>query len=313
MYIDQIAHYLPHSVVNNDFFLDKSGLSDEWITERTGMRERRKAEDDENTNTMGIDAVKHLQLKIDVDLSDVDLIVGGTYTPFDTIFTLGHAVQRYVGAENAMVLSLSSACSSFINVMEVIEGYFAMGKATKALAVVSDHNSRFADVTDKKAGHLWGDGASALYITKKKHSEESVKVLDIITRGGGTLGKANESVNLNLIDGLYMPNGRDVFIHACQYMTEITREILSKNDLTPEDLNYFIPHQANLRITKNVGDQLGLRTEQTVSNVEYLGNTGCAGCTIGLSERFDRLSKDDLIALSVFGGGYSYGSMLLKK
>ncbi|QCK15947.1 3-oxoacyl-ACP synthase III family protein [Mangrovivirga cuniculi] len=313
MYINQIAHYLPHAVVNNDYFLDKSGLSDDWITERTGMRERRKAEDNENTNTMGVEAVKHLELKLGENFSDVDVIVAGTYTPFDTIFTLAHAVQRHVNAEKAAALSLSSACSSFLNVMEVIQGYFAMGKADKALAIVSDHNSRFADVTDKKAGHLWGDGAAALYITREKLSDESVEVLDIITRGGGTVGKANESVNLNLIDGLYMPNGRDVFINACQYMAEITKEILNKNKVKASDLTYFIPHQANLRITLNVGEKLGLRTEQTVSNVQYLGNTGCAGCTIGLSERFDKLGKDDLVALSVFGGGYSYGSMLIKK
>jgi 3-oxoacyl-[acyl-carrier-protein] synthase III len=162
-------------------------------------------------------------------------------------------------------------------------------------------------------GHLWGDGASAIFVSKEKVSDEDIFIRDIITAGAGNIGKAPEGVYLRPAhDKFVMKNGKDVFMNACQYMAKVSRDILLKNNYTVQDLDYFIPHQANLRITMNVAEQLGLDESKALSNIQYLGNTGCAGCTIALSENKYKFKKGDVLVIAVFGGGYSYGAMLLE-
>lgn len=313
MYITKISSYIPKNIVTNAHFNELNGLTEEWIVSRTGIKERRKVDERENTNTMVIEAIRPALEDLPFPAKEIDLIVGATYTPYDTIHTLAHAAQHFLDISDIPVVSLSTACSSFINSMEVVQGYFAMNKASKALVVVADNNTRFSDDKDKVGGHLWGDGASAVFVSKEKVSEEDMTVVDIITGGAGNVGKASEGVVLRPAhDGFVMAYGRDVFLNACQYMTKVTLDILERNNYTVENLSYFSPHQANLRITRNVAQNLGLREEQALSNIQYLGNTGCAGCSIALFENKHRFQKGDLIVATVFGGGYSYGSMLLE-
>jgi len=314
MFIQKLKSYLPNHVINNKHFTELNGLSDEWILSRTGIRERRKASEGENTNSLGIEALKLLEADPPFPLSEIDLIVAGTYTPYDSIHTLAHAAQRYLNLKDIPVVSISTACASFVNAMEIVEGYFALQKARRALVIVADHNTRYSDERDKMSGHLWGDGASALLLSAEKiEQENNWEVLDIISRGGGHLGKADEGVVLRAVDeGFVMNNGRDVFINACQYMESITRDILAKNKLSISDIRFFVPHQANLRITQHVGKALGLEDKQVLSNIQYLGNTGCAGCSIALYEHQKTFQKNDLIAVTVFGGGYAYGALLLR-
>lgn len=313
MFINKISSYIPKTVVPNSYFAEINGLSDEWILSRTGIKERRKAHKDENTNTM---AVKAIELTIDnlpFDKNEIDLIVGATYTPYDTIHSLAHAAQNYLEVNDIPVLSVSTACSSFANAMEVVQGYFAMGKAEKALVLVSDNNTAYSDETDKKSGHLWGDGASAVFVSKERLHEKDWEVKDIITGGAGNIGKAPDGVFLRPAhEGFMMGNGRDVFINACQYMAKVTKDILEKNNYTLDDLSYFAPHQANYRITKNVAENLGIDESKALSNIQDLGNTGCAGCSIALYQNQDKFKKGDLIAVTVFGGGYSYGAILIE-
>ena len=313
MYLNAIGAYLPEAVIDNQYFEELNNLTDEWIVSRTGIRERRKAGTEENTQTMGIAAVKEAIARLPYDLSEVDLIVGATYTPHDTIVTLGHAIQHAINVDDIPVVTISAACSSLVNAVEIVQGYFALGKATKALVVASEHNTIYNNETETKSGHLWGDGACALFISKVPQGEKDIHIVDVLTGGAATRGKATESVTLKPVErGIIMPNGRDVFIHACQYMPKATNDILSRNGLTVEDVRYVIPHQANLRITNNVVETLQLPAEKAVSNVEYLGNTGCAGCGIGLWEKQSELQKGQKIVITVFGGGYSYGAMLLQ-
>ena len=145
MYINAIAHYLPQQIVTNADFFAINGLSEEWILSRTGIHERRKASPGENTNTMGLEAVKALLPKLPFDVEEIDLIVGASYTPADTIATLGHVAQNYLKIPHIPVVYLSTACSSLINAIEIVEGYFATGKSSKALVVVADHNTAFAN------------------------------------------------------------------------------------------------------------------------------------------------------------------------
>lgn len=313
MYISAVSHYLPEVVVPNSHFEELNGLTSDWIIERTGILERRKASADENTNTMAVEAIKNLQ-KDYSDLSDVDLIVAASYTAYDNIVTIAHHAQFYLGIPEIPAVMLSSACSSFLNAMELVEGYFAMNKSKKALVLLSEHNTAYNHEENTKFGHLWGDGAVALIVSKEKIHEDDLKVEQIITGGAATAGVAIEAVNLKPFDGgLSMPNGRDVFINACNYMSKMTLRILSDNGLDINDLSYLITHQANLRIAKNVVGNLDLPLEKALNNIQYLGNTGCAGSGIVLSENIKNIKEGDNIVVTVFGGGYSYGAMLLKK
>ena len=313
MYLNHISYYLPSQVVTNEHFNKLNNLSKDWIIERTGITERRKAAPQENTHTMGIAAVAEGLASAPYPSEEVQLIVGATYTPHDTIFTLGHAIQHYLNISDIPVVTISSACSSLLNAIEIVEGYFATGKAEKAMVVVSEHNTAYSRDEDTVAGHLWGDGAAALWLSKEKLGEKDIEIKDIATGGAGNVGKAKEAVVLKPIDGGFeMPFGRDVFIHACEYMAKATQDILEKNARTVKDVAYFIPHQANYRITKNVAKTLALPAEKVISNVEYLGNTGCAGCAIGIAENIHKFKKGDNIVVTVFGGGYSYGAMLLQ-
>ncbi len=313
MFLNSIAHYLPSIEISNDYFLDKNGLTDEWIFTRTGIKTRRKAEPDENANTMAIEAVNRL-LKIDnSNLEDIDLIIGGTYTPFDTVGTLAHVVQEHFNISDVRTISISTACSSLINALEIVEGYFAMGKAKKALVIVSEHNTGYSVDTDEFAGHLWGDASAAMFVSKERSSPNDFEFVEIITQGLANVGKGTVGVGLQpLKEGIKMRYGKDVFVQACNYMTKITNDILTRNGYTVADLDYLIPHQANIRIINNVVEQLGINEKNTIVNIDRLGNTGCVSTAIGLSENLEKIRQGKLFCLTVFGGGYSSGAALLK-
>ncbi|MBD2770224.1 ketoacyl-ACP synthase III [Hymenobacter sp. BT664] len=315
MYLHHVAAYLPEAVVTNAHFTRLNGLASEWIIERTGIQERRKAAPGENTNTMAVAASRAALAATPAFAPEqVDLIVVGTYTPHDTIFTAAHAVQRDLGVNEIPTVSISSACSSLLNAVEIVEGYFAMGKATHAVVVVSEHNTAYNNEEDTMAGHLWGDGAAALLISKERLTPDDLRIAEVITGGAAPVSKADESVTLKPVErGIVMPFGRDVFQQACIYMARVTQTLLDKHRIPAPELTYLIPHQANLRISKNVTKQLGIDPARAVSNIERLGNTGCAGAAIGLAEVWHKLRGGDKVIITVFGGGYSYGAMLLEK
>ncbi|MBP1748942.1 MAG: 3-oxoacyl-[acyl-carrier-protein] synthase [Deltaproteobacteria bacterium] len=314
MYIDAVSHYLPATIIHNESYQHLAGVSAEWIEKRSGIRSRTRACCHENTSTMAVEACKHAFEQIPYPAKEIDLIVGATYTPYDTIVTLAHAVQHFFDVPKARAISISSACSSFINAIEVVEGYFATGKARKALVIASEHNSAYSDDTDAQSGPLWGDGAGAVFISKEKVSDKDLEILDINTTGLGHLGKAMDAIHLRPgKGGLKMPAGRDIFMNAIRYMVAEVKTILKKNHYTTKDIAYLIPHQANLRIIAQVGEALGLHNGEVVTNVEDTGNTGCASTIIALSQNWEKFKKDELIAVTVFGGGYSSGAMLLKK
>ncbi len=313
MFINAIGHYLPEQLIPNDYFLNVNGLSNEWIFSRTGIKSRTKAASSENTNTMAVDAVKTAMTKLPYDIKDVDLIIGASYSPYDTVVTISHIVQQTFDIDGAQAVYISSACSSFINAMEIVEGYFAIGKASKALVITSEHNTAYSDETDEKSGHLWGDGAAAIFVSKEQIKPNEGQIKDLYTRGLGNIGKATEAVYLHpRKEGLVMPNGKDVFINACQYMSDALGQILTRNNLSFSDLSYIIPHQANMRIIKHISKSLSYPEEQVLTNIETLGNTGCASTLIVLSQNIDKMEKDSLVGFTVFGGGYSAGSMLVK-
>lgn len=313
MFINTISHYIPQQRIPNEYFKKVNGLDDEWIFERTGIRTRSKAAKGENTNTMAIEAVKNAISSLPFDIKEVDLIVGASYTPYDTVSTIGNAIQSEFGIPDAKVVYVSSACSSMVNALEIVEGYFASGKATRALIVASEHNTVYSDETCEKSGHLWGDGAAALFISEEPVGIKPGEILNIFTRGLGHIGKGTESVYLRPNEGgLQMPDGRDVFMHACNFMRVALEQSLEGCNLAIDDLDFIIPHQANQRIIANLIKQLNLQPKKVLTNISELGNTGCASTGICLSQNLDKIPDDSLVGITVFGGGYSAGAFVIR-
>jgi 3-oxoacyl-[acyl-carrier-protein] synthase III len=313
MFINTVSHYLPDQRIHNDSFKDLNGLEDEWIFERTGIRTRSKVASGENTNTMAIEAVTRALATLPFDIKDVDLIIGASYTPYDTVATIGHVVQREFSIPEAQVVYISSACSSLVNALEIVEGYFALGKSSRALVIASEHNTMYSDSTCEKSGHLWGDGATALFISDEPLGDKPGEILNIYTRGLGHIGKGTEAVYLRPAEGgLVMPDGRDVFMHACNYMRLALEKTLEDCNLSVTDLDFLIPHQANHRIIANLIKQFDIQPQKVLTNIEQLGNTGCASTGICLSQNLKKIPNDSLVGITVFGGGYSAGALLVR-
>lgn len=313
MYINAIGYYIPEERVDNAHFLDVNGLTSEWIEQRTGIRTRSKASADENAETMGMEAVADAVKRLQYDIKDVDLIVAASYSVYDTVGTLAHVAQRRYDIKGAKALYCSAACSSFINGMEVIEGYFASGKARKALLICSEHNTYYSHEEDTKSGHLWGDAAVAYFVSADRQGDSDIEVVEVFTEGLGHIGKGPDGVRLRpKEDGITMPDGRDVFIHACRYMVYSLNTVLEHQGETKDDLKYVICHQANRRIVAQVAHQLELPMDKFLNNIEQLGNTGSASTPLVLAENLDSFTKGDEVALIVFGGGYSCGCLMLR-
>ena len=313
MYINATGYYIPETRVDNQHFLELNGLTSEWIEQRTGIKTRSLAKPEENINTMSMEAIKNALPKLPYNITEVDLIISASYSPYDTVATAAHLAQHEFNIQNAKAMYLSSACSSFMNALEVAESFLASGKATKALILGADKNSAYWNETDPKAGHLWGDAAAAFFLSKERITENDAEVIEVYTKALGYLPKAPIAVNLRPRDGgIMMPEGRDVFMQACTYMPENVLYLLEKNGYTLDDLTYMIGHQANMRIMTNIAKHLNLPEEKILHNIEELGNTGSVSSALVYAQNNDKFKKGDLISLTVFGGGYSTGACLIK-
>lgn len=313
MYINAIGYYVPEGRVDNDHFKEVNGLTSEWIEQRTGIRTRSKAGEGENVDTMALEAVESALPHLPYDIKDVDLIVAAAYCVYDTVATTGHIVQRQYGVEGAKVVYASAACSSFINGMEIVEGYFASGKAKRALLVCSEHNTYYSNESDPKCGHLWGDAAVAYFVSAERISDSDIEIEEVFTEGLGHLGKGPDGVKLRpREDGITMPDGRDVFMYACRYMVYALNKMLEHQDADLSSVSRIICHQANKRIVAQVAHQLDMPMTSFVNNIEELGNTGSASAALVLAQNLDRFGKGDKVALVVFGGGYSCGGMMVR-
>jgi len=313
MFILGSGEFIPARVVDNAYFSQATGRPADWFVQRTGIQQRRRAEGAEDLNSMGIAAVESLLERGGLSLEGVDLIVAASYTPVDTIGTLAHVIQRRFKLRGARALYLSTACSSFMDAVDLTTAYFQSGRAHRALIVAAEHNSAFARDEDERSGHLWGDGAAAVLLDKQPQGAE-FEVIDVRTRGLAECGQGPLAITLNPRAGeLLMPYGKEVFARACQEIAAATREVLTANGLSVEDVRLFIPHQANKRIIDHVAVNLGLPPERVAVTITDLGNTGCASVAITL-HRFGRdVAPGEYLVLTTFGGGYSVGAALLRR
>jgi len=311
VFILNTSEYLPRRVVDNDYFATLLGKPSTWFVERTGIQQRRRAAPDENVNTLGIAAVESLRDR-GASLGDIDLIVAASYTPLDTIGTLAHVIQREFRLIGAKAIYLSTACSSFLDALDIVAMYFKAGGARKALIVAAEHNSAHARDDDLSSGHLWGDGASAVLLASTGETAQ-FEVLRVETKGLAEQGHGPEAVSLTAKSGLTMPHGREVFARACQEMTRAVRTILASAGVGIDDVRLLVPHQANKRIIDHVGKELGLPLERIALTIDTLGNTGCASVAISLHRFASRVAPGEMTVLVTFGGGYSVGAALLRR
>ena len=313
MYINATGFYVPEQRIPNAYYTEKTGLGNEWIVQRTGIRTRSRAGADENINTMGLEAIHDALPRLPYDIHEVDLLIAATYSPYDTVGTAAHVAQHRYAIPHAKAFMLSSACSSFINALEVAEGYFAMRKARRALIIGGDKNTAYSNDDDPKSGHLWGDAAVAFFLSNERVAETDSEILDVYTEALGTVGKGPESIQLRPRDGgIRMPEGKDVFLQACTYMPQNALRLLQGHGYTFDDLSYLIGHQANMRILRNIASSNHIPEEKILSNIAELGNTGSASSALVFAQNRERFQRGDLVCLTVFGGGYSAGATLIR-
>lgn len=306
---------MPAARVDNDRFCKLTGKDPEWFVARTGIHTRSRAGEDETTTSMGCNAVEQLLAKNAQALQGVDLIIGSSYTPDDTLSAMPARVQRQFNIAEARVYFLSTACTSFISALEIARLMLMTGSAQRALIVVSEHNSFYSDDADHFSGHLWGDGAAAILVSTSA-ANAMFSVDYVYSRGVACAGKGPEAISLNPAKGshaLVMKEGRDVFARACEYLSEEVRNGLEKLKLSIADIDWLVPHQANLRILTNVAKGLGLSMEQCAVTVDRLGNTGCASIPISIDHIISKIKTGQLIAAAAFGGGYSSGAAILTR
>lgn len=314
MYINAIGYFIPAARITNEYFKECNGLDADWIVQRTGIETRSRCSADENIDTMAIEAVENALPRLPYSVKDVDLIVAAHYCAYDTVGTVAHKVQRKYEIAGAKAVYASSACSSFVNGLEIVEGYFAMGKAKHALLICSEQNSYYSNDSDPKAGHLWGDAAVAYFLSAEKVADDDIEILGVYTEGLGHIGKGPEGVMLRpKEDGISMPDGRDVFMHAVKYMEHALMKNLGECGLTKDDVKYFITHQANMRIVKQLARMMGTPMDRFLNNIQTLGNTGSASAPLVLAENLDNVKKGDVVSLMVFGGGYSCAAFTIRR
>ena len=296
--------------------------SDEWITSRTGIKERRIAAADEFTSDMAFRAAERALASAGVTPGQIDLIIVATITP-DMLFpSTACLVQHKLGAKKAMAFDIEAACSGFVYALEIGRKFIESGSATNVLVIGAEKISSIIDWTDRATCVLFGDGAGAAVLQHRPGARgiittclasDGTKGEFLCMPGGGSrIPATTESVSTR--QHFLRMNGKDTFKSAVNAMVAVGFEALEKAGLTINDIKLVIPHQANLRIISAVGERLGVSAEKTFVNLDRYGNTSAASVAIALDEAVTtgRLVRGDLVLLLVFGAGLTWGSALIE-
>jgi len=296
---------------------------DQWIVDRTGIRERRICEPGTGASFHGAKSAEQAMEHAGITAEDVDLIIVATVTP-DMVFpATAHLIQEMIGAKNAWGYDLESACSGFLFALQTARGQIAAGMAEHVLVIGSEVMSAILNYEDRNTCILFGDGAGAAVVSRI--DDDRIGIMDAINRvdgsgmkylhqkaGGSLIPASVQSVN----DRLHFVHqeGRDVFKYAVKGMAGVTNEIVERNGFTSDDLALFVPHQANLRIIEAAQRRVGLPSEKVAITIDRFGNTTAASIPMALRVAYDegRLKEGDLVVLCAFGAGFTWGSALLR-
>ncbi len=311
--------HLPERVVTNDELARSVDTSDEWIYERTGIRERRIAAEDEKTSALGAAAAEAALQSAGAAAEDVDLIVLATTTPDETFPATATQVQALIGATKAAAFDVQAVCSGFIFSLAVADSFIQTGRAETALVIGAETFSRIVDWQDRDTCVLFGDGAGAVVLRASNgagtgadrgilstHLHSDGRFHDLLYTDGGP--SSTRTV------GQVRMVGKEVFRHAVANLASVLEEALTANGLEAEDIDWLVPHQANKRILDSTARKLGLPPEKMVVTIERHANTSAASIPLALAEASSdgRIKPGDVVILEAMGGGFTWASCVLR-
>ncbi|GAA8171701.1 ketoacyl-ACP synthase III [Helicobacter pylori] len=320
--LKSIAMHVPNERVKNAEFQQFLDTSDEWIEKRTGIKERRFANDEEKSSDLGVIAAKQAIERAHLIPQDIDLVVVATLSPdFLAMPSTACVLSAKLGIENKPAFDISAACTGFIYLLSVAKAYVESGMCENVLIVGAEKTSSVLDFKDRGTCILFGDGAGACVIGRTKHLKESILDVQISANGNfsnylytpRTLKPTPFNAKEEASEPFLRMKGNEVFKLAVKTLLKDVEMILEKNALKPEDVRLFIPHQANFRIIQAVREHLDFKDEQVVLTVHKYGNTSAASIPMAMCEAYEegRLKKGDLMLLDAFGGGLTWGSALV--
>ncbi len=319
--ITAVGAYVPDFRLTNQVLETMVDTTDEWITTRTGIQERRILKDQEKgTSYLAIKAAEDLIAKHNLDPKEIDLVLLGTATPDMPVASTAVYVAAKIGATNAFAYDLQAACSNFLYGMSTAARYIESGRYKKVLLIGADKMSSIIDYTDRTTCIIFGDGAGAVlfepdtegfglideYLRSDGNGREFLKI-----EAGGSLMPATEETVKNKKHFVFQ-DGKSVFKFAVSNMADVAAKIMERNDLTHDDVHWLVPHQANKRIIDATARRMELEESKVMMNIERYGNTTSATLPLLLHDYEKQLKKGDNLVFAAFGGGFTWGAIYLK-
>ncbi len=319
--ITGIGAYVPEDILTNSDIEKLVDTTDEWIMTRVGIKERRVLKGEgKGTSVMGAKAVKELLKKTNTKPEEVEVIIFATTTP-DYVFPSTAAMTAEAcGIKNALGFDIQAACSGFIYALEVGSNFIKSGKYKKVIVAAGDKMTSIANYKDRATCPLFGDAAGAVML---EPTEEEFGIMDSILHldgigithlhqygGGSAYPASHETVDKDM--HYVYQEGQVVFKHAVSKMADVSVEIMERNNLSNESVDWLVPHQANIRIIEAVGNRMGLSPNKVMVNIQKYGNTSAATIPVCIHEWESQLKKGDNLILTAFGGGFTWGALYLK-
>jgi len=316
------GHSYPEGILTNADLAQMVETSDEWITTRTGIKQRRKAGPDEYTSLFAVRAARQAIERARLDPSDIDLLLCATVTPDQILPSTGCIIQAELGANNAAAMDIVAACSGFLYGVSLASSMIQTGQIRHAVVVGAEILTQYVDYSDRQTCVLFGDGAGAAVlgpvesgrgILASKIKSDGRYEEQLFSPGGGTRRKPTAET-LAAGDHFFKMRGNELFKVAVRSMAEISREVLEMAGNKSDEIDLFIPHQANQRITEAVADRLNVDLAKVYSNIAVHGNTSSASIPIALDECVEagRVRDGDLVLMTSFGGGVTWGAVLMR-
>jgi 3-oxoacyl-[acyl-carrier-protein] synthase-3 len=316
------GHSYPAGILTNADLEKMVDTSDEWITTRTGIKQRRKAAPDEYTSQFAVCASREAIERAGIGAADIDLILCATVTPDQILPSTACLIQAELGAHNAAAMDVVAACSGFLYGLSLADAMLRGGQSKYSLVIGAEILTRYVDYTDRSTCVLFGDGAGAAILGPVENDRGilAVKIRSdgryeeqLYAPGGGTKGGFSAET-IARGDHFFKMRGNELFKVAVRSMIDISREVLNEAGLKTEDVNLFIPHQANQRITDAVASKLNVDSSLVYSNIAMHGNTSSASIPIGLDECVEagRVQEGDVILMASFGGGVTWGGVVMR-
>jgi len=316
------GHAYPEGILTNAELEKIVETSDDWITSRTGIKQRRKAAPGEYTSMFAVRAGRQAIERAGLQPEDIDLILCATVSPDQILPSTGCIIQAELGANKAAAMDLVAACSGFVYGLTLAETMIRTGQTKYALVIGAEVLTQYVDYTDRQTCVLFGDGAGAAVlgpvddgrgILAARIRSDGRYLEQLYSPGGGTR-RPPTAETLAAGDHFFKMKGNELFKVAVRSMAEVSRAVLEEAGLTADDVKLFIPHQANQRITDGVAKKLNVEEARVYSNIAMHGNTSSASIPIGLDECVEagRIAKDDLVLLASFGGGVTWGAVLMR-